>query len=98
MATADGARALGLADEIGSLEAGKRADVTVVDLWRLHTTPSPDVVSALVYAASAADVRTVLIDGRVVMRDGELLTLAEREVRQEAEAEAEALFARAAGF
>ena len=58
-------------------------------------TPRPDVVSTLVYAATHADVRTVVIDGRVVLRDGELLTLDEGEVRREAEAEAASLFERA---
>ena len=84
MATADGARALGLGGEIGSLEVGKRADITVLDLERIHTTPRPEVVSAIVYAAEAADVRTVLIEGRLVLQDGELKTVAEREVIEEA--------------
>ena len=84
MATADGARALGLDGEIGSLEVGKRADITVLDLERIHTTPRPDVVSTIVYAAEAADVRTVLIEGRLVLQDGELKTVAEREVIEEA--------------
>src|SRR5918911_3891375 len=84
MATRGGARALGLEGEIGSIEAGKRADLTVVDLERLHTTPRPEVVSTIVYAAEAADVRDVLIDGRVVLRDGQLTTLDEREVMAEA--------------
>jgi 5-methylthioadenosine/S-adenosylhomocysteine deaminase len=84
MATLGGARALGLGGEVGSLEVGKRADVTVVELGRLHTTPMPDVVSTLVYAAGAQDVRDVLIDGRVVLRGGELQTLDEREVVAEA--------------
>src|SRR5947209_16841500 len=70
MATLDGARALGLASETGSVEAGKLADLTVLDLDRLHLTPRPDVVSTLVYAAEARDVRTVLIGGRVVLRAG----------------------------
>jgi 5-methylthioadenosine/S-adenosylhomocysteine deaminase len=95
MATADGARALGLDSEIGSLEAGKRADVSVVSLDQLHTTPCPDIVSTLVYAAQSGDVRTVLIDGRVVLRDGELTTLDEREVIGEATEEARELSARA---
>jgi 5-methylthioadenosine/S-adenosylhomocysteine deaminase len=95
MATVDGARALGLAAEIGSLETGTRADVTVVELGRLHLTPCPDVVSTLVYAAAPSDVRDVVIDGRVVMRDGELRTLDESAVRREAETEAAALFERA---
>lgn len=94
MATRDGARALGLEDEIGSVEEGKRADLTVVDLERLHTTPRPDVVSTIVYAASAADVRDVLIDGRLVLRDGRLATLDEREVIEEARGQYELLAAR----
>ena len=95
MATADGARALGLAAEIGSLEAGKRADVCVVDLDRLHATPGTDVVSTLVYASTAADVRSVIIDGRMVLKDGELVSLDEREVMDEARREGESLARRA---
>ena len=91
MATVDGARALGLGDEIGSLEAGKRADLTVVDLRRPHTTPRPDIISTIVYAAEAPDVRTVLIDGEVVLEDGELKTLDEREVISEAETQSDLL-------
>ncbi|HWP55635.1 MAG TPA: 5'-deoxyadenosine deaminase [Pyrinomonadaceae bacterium] len=95
MATIDGARALGLEQEIGSIEAGKRADMIVVDLNQLHSIPSPDVVSALVYSAQAADVRTTIIDGRLVMRDRQLLTLNESTVIDEANREASALAARA---
>ena len=95
MATIDGARALGLADETGSLETGKRADITLIALDGLHLTPRPDIVSAIVYAATAADVRTVIIDGRVLMRERELLSLDERDVLAEASAQAELLFARA---
>jgi 5-methylthioadenosine/S-adenosylhomocysteine deaminase len=95
MATIDGARALGLADEIGSLEAGKRADVIVVDLNRPHSSPRRDVVSALVYSAQPADVRTTIIDGQIVMRDGELLTLDEESVIAEAQREASSLIERA---
>ena len=95
MATLGGARALGLESEIGSLEAGKRADVTVTALGRLHTTPVPDVVSTIVYAAEARDVRDVLIDGRVVLRDAELQTLDEREVVAEAARQYERLSVRA---
>ncbi|HEX8129872.1 MAG TPA: 5'-deoxyadenosine deaminase [Pyrinomonadaceae bacterium] len=95
MATIDGARALGLEQETGSLEAGKRADCIVVELDRLHLTPRPDIVSATVYAAEAADVRTVLIDGRIVMRERELTTLSEREVIAEANVQAKHLFQRA---
>jgi 5-methylthioadenosine/S-adenosylhomocysteine deaminase len=93
MATFDGATALGLDAEIGSIEVGKRADLSLVRLERLHTTPARDMVSALVYSAEADDVDTVLIDGRIVMRDRELLTINERETIQSARAEAEKLAA-----
>jgi 5-methylthioadenosine/S-adenosylhomocysteine deaminase len=95
MATIDGARALDLEKEIGSLEIGKRADVIVVDLNRPHTTPASDVVSALVYSAQPADVRATIIDGRIVMREGKLLTLNETSVIEETNREATALAARA---
>jgi 5-methylthioadenosine/S-adenosylhomocysteine deaminase len=96
MATIDGARAMGLDKEIGSLEVGKRADVIVVDLAQPHSSPHRDeVVSALVYSAGSSDVRTTIIDGRVVMRDRELLTLIEADVIAEANREAGALGERA---
>src|SRR5712692_6324311 len=96
MATIDGARALGLDKEIGSLEMGKRADVIVVDLARPHSSPQrDDVVSTLVYSAGSSDVRTTIIDGRVVMRNRELLTLNEADVIEEANREASALGERA---
>ena len=94
MATTDGARALGLEGEIGSLEAGKLADITILELDRLHTTPRPEVISTVVYAAEARDVRDVLIDGRAVLRDGRLQTLDEREVVEEAARQYELLAAR----
>jgi len=76
MATVVGARALGLQDEIGSLEPGKKADLAVVDLRGPHAVPSSDdVVAQLVYSGQMTDVKHVLIDGRLVMRDRELLTL-----------------------
>ncbi|HKS09631.1 MAG TPA: 5'-deoxyadenosine deaminase [Pyrinomonadaceae bacterium] len=95
MATIDGARALGLDAEIGSLEIGKRADVAVVNLNRLHTSPEAEIVSSLVYAAEASDVQSVIIDGRVVMGDRELLTIDEAETIAEANAQSELLQARA---
>ena len=75
MATLGGARAIGMEDRFGSLETGKRADVMIVgiDAFRMH--PLFDPVSHLVYAAKGADVRHVIIDGRVVMRDRKVLTL-----------------------
>lgn len=87
MATIEGARALGLEDEIGSIEIGKRADLVLLNLDRLHTTPHPDPISTIVYAASPENVETVIIDGWVVMRERELLTVDEQAVRSEAAAE-----------
>ncbi|MCG8420351.1 MAG: 5'-deoxyadenosine deaminase [Proteobacteria bacterium] len=75
MATLDGARALGLADQIGSLEVGKRADVIVVNMHTPHVVPTVDPFSAAVYAVRAADVRHVAVDGQVAVRDRHLLTL-----------------------
>jgi len=95
MATVGGARALGLDSEIGSLEAGKRADVAVVDLSGLHASPRTDVVSSLVYAAEALDVLHVMIDGRLVMQNRKLLTIGEGEAVAEANTEAEVLMLRA---
>jgi len=80
MATIDGARALGLEKEIGSIELDKRADLTLLDLETLHTTPRPDPISTIVYAAEAGNVDTVIIDGIVVMREGKLTTLDEKRV------------------
>ena len=95
MATIDGARALGLDQEIGSIETEKRADVIVVDLNRIHSSPPRDVVSTLVYSAQPADVRTAIIDGHVVMRAGELTRLDELSVIQDANREAALLIERA---
>ena len=96
LATMGGATALGLAHEIGSLEVGKRADVMIVDLNRLHTTPRPvDIASTLVYSTQSSDVLTVIIDGSIVMRDRELQTLNERLVIEEANMEATLLTQRA---
>jgi len=95
MATINGARALGLEHEIGSLEAGKKADLVVIDLNRLHTTPSPNPVSSLVYAATGGEVDTVVVDGRVVVEQGQLLTMNEEEVIKQAGQHAESLYQRA---
>ncbi|HEV3467792.1 MAG TPA: amidohydrolase [Pyrinomonadaceae bacterium] len=84
MATIGGARALHMERDIGSIEAGKRADLVVVDLDELHQTPRYNIYSHLVYATKASDVRTVVIEGRVVMRDRRLLTLNEALVKRQA--------------
>ncbi|HEX8473965.1 MAG TPA: amidohydrolase family protein [Pyrinomonadaceae bacterium] len=85
MATLGSARALHMERDIGSLERGKRADVLIVDIDNIHQTPIYNVVSHLVYATKASDVRTVVIEGRIVMRDRALLTLDEREIKRQAQ-------------
>jgi cytosine/adenosine deaminase-related metal-dependent hydrolase len=92
MATLGGAAALGLADQIGSLEAGKRGDVIAVDLGALHTVPTAGPWSAIAYAARAGDVRHVAVDGSLVVRDGALRTLEAPRVRDQARAAAARLF------
>jgi 5-methylthioadenosine/S-adenosylhomocysteine deaminase len=84
MATLRGARALHLEKEIGSIEKGKRADLVVVDLDDLNQTPFYNIYSDLVYATKAADVRTVIVEGRVIMRDRRLLTLNEETIKADA--------------
>ncbi|QEU95496.1 amidohydrolase [Streptomyces kanamyceticus] len=94
MATVESARALGLGDQLGSLEAGKRADLIVLDLDRPHLLPRHDPWSTLAYAAAASDVRDTVVEGRVLMRDRALRTLDEaavlRDLAVAAAAEAEA--------
>jgi 5-methylthioadenosine/S-adenosylhomocysteine deaminase len=75
MATIWGAAALGLAKEIGSLEVGKMADIITIDLNSPHLCPLYDVGSAIVYAANGADVRDVIVNGRVLMRNRVFTTL-----------------------
>jgi len=69
MATRAGAKTLGLEDQIGSLEEGKKADVIIVDRDRPHLAPGPDPYSTLVYAARGSDVRTTIVDGEVLVDD-----------------------------
>jgi 5-methylthioadenosine/S-adenosylhomocysteine deaminase len=77
MATIDGARALHMEKEIGSLEAGKKADLVLLDLDKPHAVPMYDVYAQIAYALKGSDVETVIIGGRVVMRDRKLLTVNE---------------------
>ena len=84
MATIDAARALDLGERVGSLEVGKQADIIVIDRDKLHLTPHYDVYAHLAYSVGRDDVQTVLINGRVVMQDKELLTIDTQQVRAEA--------------
>jgi 5-methylthioadenosine/S-adenosylhomocysteine deaminase len=95
MATRDGARTLGLEADLGSIEVGKRADMIVVSRDRAHLASSPDPISALVYSARPADVRTTIVDGHVVVDDFQLLTADVGGIVAHGRAEATALAARA---
>ena len=84
MATIDGARAIHLEKEIGSLEAGKKADVILISLDEPNAVPMYDVYSQIAYALKGSDVETVIIGGKVVMRDRRLLTIDEPKVLEKA--------------
>jgi 5-methylthioadenosine/S-adenosylhomocysteine deaminase len=74
-ATLQSARAIGLGDTLGTLAPGRRADIILVDLTGPHTQPVHDLAATLVHSARSSDVRTTIVDGRILMRDGELLTI-----------------------
>jgi 5-methylthioadenosine/S-adenosylhomocysteine deaminase len=74
-ATLQSARAVGLGEGIGRLAPGRRADIILVDVAGPHTQPIHDLAATLVHSARSSDVRTTIVDGRVLMRDGELLTI-----------------------
>jgi 5-methylthioadenosine/S-adenosylhomocysteine deaminase len=95
MATAGGAEALNLEQEVGSLEAGKRADLMIVNLRKLHSAPALDPVSALVYSGKSTDVETVIVHGQVLMRNRELLTLDRERILRTSQREFQRLAARA---
>ena len=95
MATREGARALGLGDEIGTIEPGRKADLIVVGIDGLHQLPGRDPYSTLVYASRPSDVRLTVIDGRIVARDGTLAWAETPDLVEEARTSARALIARA---
>ena len=92
MATREGARALGLADEIGTVEVGKKADLIVLDLESARMTPRHELERTLIYAGRASDVEVVIIDGTVVLDGGELILVDEARVLREARERTARLF------
>ena len=84
MATAGGARALGLSSSCGTIDVGKRADLILIRLDAVHNQPVNDLFSQLVHCAKASDVQTVIVDGRVVMRDRQLQLAEEGKALEEA--------------
>jgi cytosine/adenosine deaminase-related metal-dependent hydrolase len=94
MVTIDAARAIGMEREIGSLEAGKKADIILVDLFRPHMMPMNMPVFRVTCFANAADVSTTIVDGRVLMRDREVLSVDEVAVLDEAQTASERMLER----
>jgi len=94
MATIDGARALGLERSVGSLEVGKKADIILVDFRKPHLTPLHNPYSNVVYSARGSDVDTVVVNGKILMENGEVKTLDEEEVMRRAQKTALDLLAR----
>ena len=95
MATRHGARALGVEDELGSVEVGKRADLILIDGQSAHFGAAPDPYSALVYAARPSDVRMTMVDGEILVRDGKALHVDAVEIARIAREEARQLASRA---
>lgn len=94
MATRGGATALGIEQETGTIDVGKKADIVLVDMRAPHLTPFRHPVSHLVYSAKGADVDTVICNGQILMQEKELLVLDEKEVLSQAEESAKDLLAR----
>ncbi len=90
--TQNGAKALGLGDVTGALEAGKRADIVLVDLNRPWLRPLNNPAASLIYAATGAEVDTVLVDGEIIMEQGRVLTLDEERIYAEMERVREKVF------
>jgi 5-methylthioadenosine/S-adenosylhomocysteine deaminase len=94
LATVSGARVLGLEQEVGTLEVGKKADLILVDFSKPHLQPLHNVYSSLVYSACGSDVDTVVVDGKVLMENGKVLSLDEQAVMEKADKCAADLLAR----
>ncbi len=80
IATRGSAQVIGLADQIGAIEPGYMADLILVDVSGLHVQPLHSITASLIYATRASDVQTVIVDGKVIMRDRQLLTLNKSEI------------------
>lgn len=82
MATIEGARVLGLDDEIGTIEVGKKADLIFINTNKTHLYPENDLCTNLVYSANGSDVDTVIIDGKLIMQNRKLLNINEKHVKK----------------
>jgi 5-methylthioadenosine/S-adenosylhomocysteine deaminase len=97
MATIDGAHAMGLADSIGSLEPGKKADLVVFDFRRAHLVPCVNALGNLVHTGQGRDVEHVLVDGRIVVESGRATLVDQDAILRDAQVAATALWQRARG-
>ncbi len=95
MATLGGAKAMGMASDIGSLEPGKKADIILLDTTKPHMYPKHDLTSHIIYSARASDVATVIINGKLVMEDSILIAIDEQKILRMADERAKALVAKA---
>lgn len=80
MATIEGAKVLGLDNEIGTIEIGKKADIIIIDLIKPHLYPLNDIATNIVYSANGSDVETVIIDGNIIMKNRDIKTIDENEL------------------
>lgn len=95
MVTINPAKAMGMDNELGSIECGKKADIIILNMWQPHLVPNFMPVHRLVYEAVGNDVETVIVDGKIVMRDRKPLCVDENEALEIGQAEALALVERA---
>ncbi|HDD56603.1 MAG TPA: hypothetical protein ENG18_01115, partial [Nitrososphaeria archaeon] len=93
MATRGGAEALNLSNLIGSIEVGKKADIVVIDTRKIRYIPVRDPYTAITYCSSGSDVRDVIVDGKIIVRDGELQTMDLQKIVEDLENAVQELFA-----
>jgi len=93
MATRGGAEALNLSNLIGSIEVGKRADIVVIDTRKIRYIPVRDPYTAITYCSSGSDVKDVIVDGKIIVRDGELQTMDLQKIVEDLENAVQELFA-----
>ena len=84
-ATRGSARVLGMDDQVGTLEVGKKADLFIIDTMRPHLVPTLRIVSSFIHNGQPSDITNVMVDGNWVMRDGKVLTIDEGDIVQQAE-------------
>ncbi len=94
MATINGAKSLGLHSLIGSLEVGKRADLITINCEKPHLTPNPNPVSTIVYSATGKDVENVIVEGKILVRNGEVLSMDEEKIKFQAKKQVKSLLER----